>query len=109
MLRFWNDTYINLIDTRSKSEDEGRLALNIALLINHEQQLQEAQRRSEASNYKKSAFLKNMSHEIRTPLSSVVGISELLLDTSMTEQALYVSTIKHSAEVLLKVINDVLD
>ena len=51
-----------------------------------------------------------MNHEIRMPLSGLVGMSEILLDTSMTEeQQLYISTIKHSAEALLGVINDELD
>jgi signal transduction histidine kinase len=110
VLRFCNDTYINLIDTRGKSGDMVSLALDITASINHEQQLQEAQQRAAAANRAKSAFRANMSHEIRTPLSGVVGMSELLLDTSMTEeQQLYVSTIKHSAEALLGVVNDVLD
>jgi signal transduction histidine kinase len=51
-----------------------------------------------------------MNHEIRMPLSGLVGMSEILLDTSMTEeQQLYVSKIKHFAEALLGVVDDELD
>ena len=51
-----------------------------------------------------------MSPEIRTPLSGVVGMSELLLDTSMMEeQQLYVGTMKHFAEALLGVVDDELN
>jgi signal transduction histidine kinase len=65
--------------------------LDITASINHEQKLQEAQQRAAASNLAKLAFPANMSHEIQMPLSVVVGMSEILLDNSVTEeQKLYV-------------------
>ncbi len=65
---------------------------------------------AQAKNLAKSKFLANMSHEIRTPMTGVLGMTELLYETGLSEkQQQLVQSIKVSGNNLLHIINDVLD
>ncbi|MBK8478577.1 MAG: PAS domain S-box protein [Opitutaceae bacterium] len=100
----------NFVDFTERKLAEDRLRLAMLELEQANRHLQEMTDRAHAASQAKSAFLANMSHEIRTPMNAVIGMTGLLLDTTLDPtQRRFAQTVRASGEALLSLVNEVLD
>jgi len=98
---------VDLTETQRAKE---ALHASAAELIAQNLRLDRALQEAQAATHTKAAFLATISHELRTPMNGVIGMTSLLMDTTLApEQRSYAETIRQCGEALLHLINDVLE
>jgi len=105
------DIYKMLVVYLNNVQKTGEYIFNVVDEIKKQnQRLVELREDAENANKTKNSFLASMSHEIRTPMNAIIGMSELLLRSELTDEARgYAQDIKQAGNNLISIINDILD
>ncbi|HEV8084024.1 MAG TPA: PAS domain S-box protein [Chitinophagaceae bacterium] len=99
-----------LLDAQNKIYGLSGIGTDITERVRYEEQLIQAKKIAEDAKKMQEQFLANMSHEIRTPMNGIQGMTDLLLETQLSEEQIdFTKTIKRSSDSLLVIINDILD
>ncbi len=107
--------WFSWLDLATRNEQTGSSAIisvarDITERKQHEATLEEARKNAESASRAKSRFVANVSHEIRTPLNGILGMADLLMQTSLSpSQQTYVKAVDTSGHVLLALVEDILD
>jgi PAS domain S-box-containing protein len=108
---FWNELAIlPIFNKNHELTNFMSVSRDMSLVRQTEASLRQGQIDAQQANLAKSQFLAMMSHEIRTPLNAILGMQELLLNSSLNEQqSEYINTATEAGVQLLHLVNDILD
>lgn len=99
-----------LFDQNNKLFGISGISKDITEMVRYREQLISARKKAEQAEKLQEQFLANMSHEIRTPMNGIIGMTNLLAETSLTsQQREFLDLILQSSNTLLVLINDILD
>lgn len=108
---YWvNATIVPMFDVTGKISQFISIRTDITGQKNLESSLKKAKIAADVASQAKSDFIATMSHEIRTPMNGIMGMTELLLDTDLSDdQREHLEAIHYSADALMTILNDILD
>lgn len=107
---FWYKATLVRFDYDVEEVSYIAVGFDITKRKNLEVSLLESRELEKRANEAKSEFISNVSHEIRTPLNGIIGVADILSDSSLTEeQRELIGVVENSGKILLQVINDILD